>query len=314
MSQTQIVPFKEKLNNFRSALVKMGPQMKTVVPRHVTADRLARIALTEVQRVPKLLDCTNESLFGAIMQAAQLGFEPGGPLGHCYLIPFDDHKNKRTLCQFIPGYKGLVDLAHRSGRIAKIYARVVYDVDKFDYTEGTREEIVHVRGDLENEAHINDWARINYAYAVAWIKGAGEPQFEVLRKMELAAIRARSRARTGPWFTDTAEMAKKTALRRLCKMLPLSSEIARAVALDEAADANLDQDFGDVIDIAAVEPSNDNDGPPQNLDDLKARAVKAAAAPKDPLPPNVCRECGIVHETEAKAVRCNHAKEPVSDG
>lgn len=272
-ASTELVPHAKKMENFRGSLLKLAPQIKMALPKHISADRLARIALTEVQRTPKLLDCTQASLFGAIMQAAALGLEPGGGLGHCYLIPYEDRKNERVICQFIPGYKGLLDLAHRSNRVQNIYARVVYEGDEFEYQMGTNESITHKRG-LLAVADINKADKIVAAYAVAWMKGADRPHFEVMTATEIEAIRLRSRAQnSGPWVTDRAEMCKKTVLRRICKFLPLSSEIARAVALDEQVDANLDQQFDGAIDIAAEEPANDQTlAVPTTLDDLKTKA------------------------------------------
>ncbi len=60
---------------------------------------------------------------------------------------------------------------------------------------------------------------------------------------EVEAIRKRASKgkRSSPWDTDFAEMAKKTVLRRLCKVLALSPQTQRAVALDDLADAGIDQ-------------------------------------------------------------------------
>lgn len=242
---TQIVPVNQKAENIRILLEKAKPQITSALPRHLSADRMLRISMTSIRRTPKLLSCTPASLLGAIMQAAQLGLEPDGVLGMAYLVPFKD------TVQLIIGYKGLIDLARRSGQLSTIYARVVYHKDQFEYSYGLNEELKHIPSGED------DPGEIVAAYAVARLKDGGV-QFECMTRREIDAIRKRSRsADDGPWVTDFPEMAKKTVLRRLCKMLPASVELARAVALDERADVGLPQQLEDVVDAQIeVRPSS----------------------------------------------------------
>lgn len=235
---TQIVPTNKKADDIRALLEKAKPQIALALPRHLSADRMLRIAMTSIRRTPKLLACNQQSLLGAVMQAAQLGLECDGVLGHAYLVPFKDE------VQLIVGYKGLVDLARRSGQLSTIFARVVYAKDQFEYAYGLSERLEHIPS---GEAEPGEVVAV---YAVARLKDGGT-QFEVMSRGEVDKIRERSRAKDdGPWITDFAEMAKKTVLRRLCKMLPASVELARAVALDERADLGLPQQLEDVIDVA----------------------------------------------------------------
>lgn len=234
---TQIVPASQKADNLVALLTKMKPQIKTALPRHLDADRMLRIAVTSIRRTPKLLSCSQQSLLGAVMQAAQLGLECDGVLGHAYLVPFKDE------VQLIVGYKGLVDLARRSGQLSTIFARVVHAKDQFEYAYGLTERLEHIPS---SDADPGDVVAV---YAVARLKDGGT-QFEVMTRAEVEKIRERSRAKDdGPWITDYEEMAKKTSLRRLCKLLPASVELARAVALDERADIGLSQQLEDVIDV-----------------------------------------------------------------
>lgn len=246
----RLVPFKERVNTFRGTLEKLKPQIALALPRHIKPDRLARIVLTSIQKTPSLLDCTQESLLGAIIQAAQLGLEPDGVLGHAYLIPY------KTQCQLIVGYKGMIKLARQSGEISSISAHVVRMRDEFEYAFGLEQRLVHVPARPPEEAFSQDgdgWdpGPVTYVYAVATLKD-GTKQFDVMDRWQVEAIRKRSRAsNSGPWVTDWEEMAKKTVLRRLCKMLPASVEMQTAVALDERVDAGLSQDFENVIDVSA---------------------------------------------------------------
>lgn len=241
---TQIVPVNQKAENVRTMLEKAKPQIALALPKHLSADRMLRISMTSIRRTPQLLACNPQSLLGAIMQSAQLGLEPDGVLGHAYLIPFKEE------VQLIVGYKGLIDLARRSGQLSTIYARVVYAKDQFEYAYGLSERLEHIPSGAA------ETGEVVAAYAVAKLKD-GALQFEVMTRGEIDAIRKRSKAGdSGPWVTDFPEMAKKSVLRRLCKMLPASVELARAVALDERADLGLPQQLEDVIDAPEVQPKN----------------------------------------------------------
>lgn len=113
-------------------------QMALALPRHMTADRLARIATTEIRKTPALAKASQESFLGAIMQCAQLGLEPGSALGHAYLLPFGNGKDKynRSNVQLIIGYRGMIDLARRSGQIVSLSARAVMSATSFTLSMG----------------------------------------------------------------------------------------------------------------------------------------------------------------------------------
>lgn len=240
-------------------------QMALTLPKHMTVDRLARIALTEVRRVPKLAKCDQTSFLGAIMQCAALGLEPGGALGHCYLLPFENRKQNRTEVQFIVGYRGMIDLARRSGQIVSLEARAVYQRDKFKVRLGLDSTLEH-----EPDWEATDRGQLTFVYAIAKLKDGGL-QFEVMSRAEVEKVRAMSKAGSnGPWVSHFEEMAKKTVIRRLFKYLPVSIEIQRAVGLDEQAESGLQQDNPLVIDgefsevgehDAAAEQANNSDSP-----------------------------------------------------
>lgn len=229
---------------------KIKAQMALALPKHVTADRLARIALTEVRKVPKLAQCDQTSFLGAIMQCAALGLEPGGALGHCYLVPFENRRANRVEVQFIIGYRGMLDLARRSGQIVSLEARAVYEKDHFEVELGLDSKIVH-----KPNWQAADRGKLTFVYAVAKLKDGGV-QFEVMSRAEIEHIRnnsqgykaAEATARkynkdpSSPWHDHFEPMALKTVIRRLFKYLPVSIEIQRAVGLDEQAEAGLPQD------------------------------------------------------------------------
>lgn len=217
-------------------------QMALAMPKHLTADRLMRIAMTEVRKVPALGKCNVQSFMGAIMQCAQLGIEPGAALGHAYLLPFGNGKASDGLanCQLIIGYRGMIDLARRSGQIVSLTARAVYSNDVFSYSYGLDETMEHVPASGER-------GEFTHVYAVAKLKGGGI-QFEVMSKADVLKVKSTSKAgNNGPWVSHFDEMAKKTAIRRLFKYLPVSIEMTQAVVLDEKADAGIDQDNASAI-------------------------------------------------------------------
>jgi len=219
---------------------KVKAQMALALPKHVTADRLARVALTEVRKNPALERCDQASFLGALMTCAQLGLEPGGPLGHAYLVPFENRKKGVMEVQFIVGYRGMIDLARRSGQIISIEARPVYEGDTFEVSFGLESNLRHIP-DFDNPNRVQP-DKLRFVYAVAKLKDGGI-QFDVMSRREVEAVRAQSRADTsGPWVTHFEAMALKTVLRRLFKWLPISVELATAIEADERAELGLPQD------------------------------------------------------------------------
>lgn len=216
----QIAPF----DQIRGLLEKMGPQIARALPRHLTPDRMTRIALTELRKIPKLLTCNPESFCGAIMACSQLGLEPGSALGQIYLIPFGKE------VQVILGYKGMIELARRSGQIVSLGAHEVHENDVFEFEYGLTEKLRHV-------PNLKDRGQLIAVYAVAHFTGGGH-QIEVMSKQDVDKVRSRSKSSSsGPWLTDYSEMAKKTVVRKLFKYLPISIEkLQLATALDEQAD------------------------------------------------------------------------------
>lgn len=220
----------------------MKAQIQAALPKHMTPERMARIVTTEIRKNPGLVKCERNSFLGAVIQCAQLGLEPGNSLGHAYILPFEKREKVngswqtvRTDAQLIIGYRGMIDLARRSGQIVSISARTVREGDEFSYQFGLQEDLVH----KPNES--GEPGEITHVYAVARLRDGGV-QFEVMSMAQVNAVREQSKAKdSGPWKTHFEEMAKKTVIRRLFKYLPVSVEIQRAVTLDEAADAGLPQ-------------------------------------------------------------------------
>lgn len=255
--------------------------LAAVLPRHVSPDRMLKIALGALRTTPKLMECTVESLMGAVVQCSQLGLEPNTPLGHAYLIPFEKKKKvggewvtEKVETQIVIGYKGLIDLARRSGQVVSIAAHAVYEHDHFDYAFGLDEK-------LEHKPAMSARGRVIAFYAVAKLVGGGHA-FEVMSAEQVNEIRdasqnykfARDKEKT-VWGQHYEEMGRKTVLRRLFKYLPVSIELASAAALDDVGASGRSQALDTVLDGDYITPTDDepdDDGeidPPSGLTDQR---------------------------------------------
>jgi recombination protein RecT len=213
----------EAVQTIYQLIDRQKPELEKVVGKTIGVERFTRTVMTEIRRTPKLLECSADSLLGAMMLAAQLGLEPG-PLGHVYLVPF------KGQVEFIVGYRGYVELAYRSGQVKDIAASIVAADEPFEYRKGTRPFLDHSPQPRERASEVVA------AYAVARLRTGGTV-FEVIYpdEWELAQQRSAAGAKNlGPWAEHTDAMIRKTAVRRLEPMLPKSPELAVALERDEA--------------------------------------------------------------------------------
>ena len=195
-------------------------EIAKALPSVISAERFARIATTAVTQNPNLAACTPQSFIGAMLTAASLGLEVNSPLGHAYLIPYGQN------CQFQLGYRGMIELAYRSGDIKSIEAHVVYANDEFDFEFGLDPKLKHKPAKKDRGDAV-------WVYAVYHTKDDGYG-FEVMSVEDINRHRAKySKAKNSPWDTEWESMAKKTVLKRVLKFAPLKTEFMRAVASDE---------------------------------------------------------------------------------
>ncbi|CAL9296676.1 recombinase RecT [Streptomyces sp. SudanB25_2051] len=236
---------------------QMRPEIERALPAHLGgADRIARIALTELRRVEHLAECSRESFAGALMTCAQLGLEPGGVSGEAYLLPFFNRKQRTYEVQLVLGYQGMIKLYWQHPLAAGLDTHTVFEGDEFEYEYGLTPVLKHrpARGSAKGQP--------THYYAVARLTNGGSA-FVVLDVDDVEAIRKRSKAKDfGPWATDYDAMARKTAVRQLFKLLPKSAELARAVAHDETVrrdpspeglDAPGDYIEGEIVERPAAE-------------------------------------------------------------
>lgn len=229
----------------------MEPEIKKALPSVITPERFTRMALTAVRSTPGLKSCEPMSFLAAMMSAAQLGLEPNTPLGQAYLLPFK--KNGKPEVQFQIGYKGLIDLAYRSGEVEVVQAQCVYEHDKFECEYGIEPKLKHVPAD-------GDRGKLIKVYAMFRTKSGGYG-FEVMSIKDIEDhAKKYSKAFNSsfsPWKTSFEEMAKKTVLKKVLKYAPLKSDFVRSVTQDETIKNELSQDMYEVpaeqIDYVDVE-------------------------------------------------------------
>lgn len=244
----------------------MEGEIKKALPSVITPERFTRMVLSAISTTPKLSECTPQSFLGAMMTAAQLGVEPNTALGQAYIIPFKNHGIMEASFQL--GYKGLIDLAYRSGEVSIIQAQTVFEHDEFTYELGLDPQLKHVPATKDRGAAV--------AYYAIFKTKDGGYGFEVM-SMNDVRDHAKKYSKTfgiGPWQTNFDEMAKKTVLKRVLKYAPLKSDFVRGVTADETtktaidsdmyavpdetiyADYEVDTETGEVKETAGKEPAN----------------------------------------------------------
>lgn len=238
---TEVVPAEkpqQAVVTIKAFLAQNVKSIEAALPNvGLTAESITRTALSQIYRNPVLETCDRTSLMRAIIEAASLGLSFA--LGRGYLVPFNNKRRDpvtgreswRMEAQFMPGYQGLVDLVRRSANVKTVLARAVYQGDEFAYEFGLETDVFHHKPLIEPDDKL-----LTHAYCLIRFLDGGY-QLVVLTKLEIDAVRKRSKAAdNGPWVTDYASMAIKTAVKRDTKLCPASIELARAIQLDDDAE------------------------------------------------------------------------------
>jgi len=221
-------------------LVKMEDLLHNIVPNEMCAKRLIRLFYVELSKNYDLNKCSIDSICGAIMSCAQYGLEPG-IAGMVYLIP---RGGKMTV---MLGYRGMLEMAYRTGVISTIKAFTVYENDEFSIELGNKDLITHKRK-IGNKG-----AGIGY-YAIVTMKD-GEKHFDFMDIDDIERVRLRSKTpNSGPWISDYDQMAQKTVIRRILKLAPTSVNLNAGISFDEAHE--YDGQNLDVIGRAALVEAN----------------------------------------------------------
>jgi recombination protein RecT len=235
---SNVVPFPAMLEQFKGEIAR-------ALPKHLSPDRMVRIALTAFRMNPKLAQTDPRSVFAAVIQSSQLGLEVG-LMGEAHLVPFGSQ------CQLIPGYQGLMKLARNSGIVQDIYGHEVRANDKFDIVLGLNRTLMHEPLKKSGfPSSDEERGMIVGFYAVAVFKD-GTRTFHAMSKEQIEQVRDNSRGyqmatkygKESPWDTHFIPMGLKTVIRRLCNLLPKSPELAMALAMDDVNERGETQNIG----------------------------------------------------------------------
>jgi recombination protein RecT len=267
-------PASAKPLDFPAMLKAYGSEIARALPKHMNGDRLSRIALTEFRKQPKLNQCDPRSVYAAVIMASQLGLEPGIN-GQCYLIPY---KNE---CQFIPGWKGLVDLINRTGR-ATVWTGAIFEGDEFDWGLGDRPFVMH------RPCGEDDIRLMTHVYAVGRVNGSDYPIIEVwpVKKVWKHRDRYNKVGDKHYSFRHPEMYARKVVLLQVIKYLPSSIEISTALDMDYAANQGT-QHLNNPLEVIegtympVVEELEDTSEAPVAVPETPATPAEDSLLPKD---------------------------------
>lgn len=246
---TEIVEKKASpLETMKALFTKYTPDLKALLPVGVTEKEVVSSAINACRENPALLECTPQSMLGAVAKCCQLGLPPADGTHRACIVPFNNSKKGCKEAQLIIEYRGLVYLIQNLSDITP-NNQVVCKNDTFNYELGTKPFVSH-------KIALEDRGEVIGAYAILSQDGF-PPMVEYMNKKEIDSIRARSRASSsGPWVTDYPMMARKTVLRRVCRLAPMGTKrgelLQQAVLLDEKAELGIAQDLGLFVDPTAV--------------------------------------------------------------
>lgn len=243
-------------------------QLARVLPKQLDSERFHMVAFRQLNAVAHLDECDLMSVAGSIMQAGILGLEIA-TMGESWLVPYEIHKGKPDAhyeAQLMIGYLGHLALAWRSDQVAGLQVDAVMKGDEFEFQRGTKGFILH----KPKRGRVLDSANLEYAYAVVETIHGGFV-WQVLDRDAIERIRKRAPSKDSPAWRDWyPEMAQGKALRATLKMCPKSRELARAVALDEQADAGLQQTFD--VDAITIPAQATRTASPENEEVLRKAA------------------------------------------
>jgi recombination protein RecT len=204
----------------RTQLSSMAPEIVKVLPDHVTVEKFERVTLTALQRTPDLLSCDRKSLFESVMACAQDGLIPDGR--EAALVKFGNRVS------YMPMIAGILKKVRQSGELSTITAQVVYEADQFRYWIDDQGEHLEHHPEV-----VGDPGQAKAVYAMARTTDGGV-YIEVLRMTDVNKIKGASRgANSGPWVQWPDQMAKKSAIRRLAKRLPMSTDLESVISRDD---------------------------------------------------------------------------------
>jgi len=212
----KITPIEE----IRGSLAKMEGQFKMALPKQINPDKFIRVAMTAIQQNPELAMADRRSLYASCVKCAQDGLLPDGR--EAALVIFKD------AVSYMPMVGGILKKVRNSGELATITSQMVMKHDRFRFwIDGDGEHIDH------EPLMFGERGEPIGVYALAKTKD-GAIYVEVLDKAQVLAVKGVSKAKGGPWSgAFEHEMWRKTAIRRLSKRLPMSTDLETVIRRDD---------------------------------------------------------------------------------
>lgn len=275
----------KRASDMQSFIAQRKDALSQMMPNKSSVERFMRIVVSAVTKDPKLLNCDPVSIYTSMSACAQLGLEP--LMGRVYFVPFG------KTCTMMIGYQGLVDLVRRSGEVDDITAHVVYENDKFEIQYGCDETVIHtptVHGPRGKPLG---------AYAVGWLK-TGAKKVEWMNYEDIEEIRKGSQGKNaGPWKDHWGEMARKTVVRRIVKLLPVCIEAQQAIQIEDDRENGLETSAGLKEDPEVLIIQAEQEGEDKRAATTKAmgKAEQRQAPKPKPTPPPVEEEAPPEEET-----------------
>lgn len=228
---------KKPVKTLRDLIKSMEGEIAKALPSVITPERFTRMVFTALSSNPKLQECTPQSFLGAMMAAAQMGTEVNTSLGMSYILPYNNHGTMEAT--YILGYRGLIDLAYRSGEVKSVQAHEVYENDVFEYEYGLEPKLKHVPAKTNRGS-------VTHYYAVFTTKDGGFG-FEVMSIEDITEFARKFsksfNSATSPWKSNFDAMAKKTVLKQVLRYAPLKTEFVRGMAQDGAIHSTISADM-----------------------------------------------------------------------
>lgn len=235
--------------DFNALVVAAKDKFSEVAPTWLSVERIVRLAIAARSRSPALAECSSDSYLLFLMRCAETGLEPIGA-GGAWAVPYWNRKVNPPVreVQFIPDWRGLIQLAKRTGQIKHAYGEVVCANDKVSYQKGDTPHIAH-------EPNLTNRGDMIGAYCVVILPDDSR-HIEYMNKTELDAIRNRSKSGgDGPWATDYGQMAIKTVVKRALKPFAASPEMQTAIAYDNEVTGLAMPDRTPIAEPKAIAPA-----------------------------------------------------------
>jgi recombination protein RecT len=174
------------------------------------------------------------TIYNAALMAATLNLPINQNLGFAYIVPYNNKKENRQEAQFQIGYKGVIQLAQRSGQYKSINVTEIYENQFKSFNYLTEE--------LDADFSIVGQGKVvGFAAYFKLLNGFEKTSYWSIEKVEAHAKKYSKSYSFGPWKTDFNSMAKKTVLKLMLSTYgPLSVEVQKAIEVDQAVIKNED--------------------------------------------------------------------------